>query len=272
MLEAVNEILSRCGLGHAPALNTNGNDLVAEVERAIGRHELSVQAEGWHWNRRKNVKLGPDLFTFDSAAYTAASRTLTQAGKFATASVGCALTLSGTGVTLNRTTISELLDDDSVNVTDTIAAGDLGGGVVGQATTNAITFSNSIIEIDTEQSSELVDMVPRDRKLLDMVNNTDQFSESVTVTYLERLAWCDIPLLARRYIMLLAYGSIQEHQLVKATTARVRTYANDRRYEEDLRKAKAQLMRLHNRQGDVNMFNTEESSRFRGGRSLTPEA
>lgn len=270
-LDAVNEILSRCGFGHVSALNTNGSDLTAEIERVIDRHELAVQSEGWHWNRRKNVSLEPVLFTFDSAAYTAASKTLTQAGKFTDASVGCTLVLSGTGVTLTTTTIATLLDDDSVTVTDAIAAGNLGGGVAGRATTNTIPFASTIIEIDTERTSELVDVSPRGGKLFNLEDNTDQFESAMTMTYLERLDWGCLPLLMRRYIMLLALGSIQDHQLTKQNAARVRTYFNEAKYEDEVRRARAQLMRLHNRMGDVNMFDTEESERFRGGRSLTPE-
>lgn len=58
-LDAVNEVMLKCGLRPVTALDTNGASRQAEVERVLDAEELRVQIEGWHYNTRVDT-LSPD--------------------------------------------------------------------------------------------------------------------------------------------------------------------------------------------------------------------
>lgn len=58
-LDAVNDILRRCGYTVVPALDTGGNSLQAQAERQLDDADIRIQSLGWHWNRRR-LTLSPD--------------------------------------------------------------------------------------------------------------------------------------------------------------------------------------------------------------------
>lgn len=59
-LDAVNRILTKCGFGSVPSLETNGASVTSEAERHIDMATAEIQAEGWHFNTRSDVEATPD--------------------------------------------------------------------------------------------------------------------------------------------------------------------------------------------------------------------
>lgn len=59
-LEAVNLILSACGLGAVANLETATKSDAASAERVLNEVELRVQKVGWNYNTRSDVEIEPD--------------------------------------------------------------------------------------------------------------------------------------------------------------------------------------------------------------------
>jgi hypothetical protein len=191
-LDAVNEVLARVGIRPVPALDTGGAGDAAEAERCIDREELNTQSLDWHYNRRREVELFPVLFTFDNAAWTAATKTLTQTGKFADASSGQTITITA-GATTGDYIVDSITSADAVVLKTSISVGDVASGVVGKAKTNAILVPAEAISADSSCVDDSRDITKRGRRLLDLDDNTDQFSDSVTIDYIERVPFNCIP-------------------------------------------------------------------------------
>lgn len=60
-LEAVNEILQRCGQHPAPGLETGKASRAAQAERVLDRVNRRVQQREWHFNTRRRVTLTTTL-------------------------------------------------------------------------------------------------------------------------------------------------------------------------------------------------------------------
>ena len=191
-LDAVNEILSRVGISPVPALDPGGAGDAAQAERCLDREELNTQSLDWHYNRRREVPLSPDLFTFDNAAWTALTRTLAQTGKFAAASTGQTITIT-VGATTGDYVVESVTSNDAVVLETSISVGNVASGIGGEAKTNVIVVPTETINADSSWVDETRDITKRGRRLLDLDNNTDQFSESVTIDYIERVPFNCIP-------------------------------------------------------------------------------
>jgi len=201
-LQAVQEIVDKIGLNAASALDTGGSSDMGVAERWLDREEMAVQAEGWHYNTRRRTEFSPTLYTFDNASWTEASKTLQQTGKFANATSGQTLTILVGGVPGDYV-VDSLVSNDAVILTESMngGGGNIASGISGQAKTNAIILPDYVLETDTNYTDEWRDMAKRGRRLLDLDNNTTQFSESVTVEYIERVPFACIPPQIQRYML-----------------------------------------------------------------------
>jgi hypothetical protein len=242
-LDAVREMLARNGLQHITALDTGGASMAATAERTLDREELAFQTIGWHYNTRRKVTLSPSLFTFNSAAWTASTNGLTQAGKFVNATVGQTLSISsGTTTTGNAVVTAVDPSGNWVNVDTALNATDLASGVAGSATNNIIAVPTGAIWIDTDLESYSIDAAQNGSRLYDVENGTQFWDRDLVCTYAVRLSFECIPELYARHIMLMAaaefaaaYGnkdrqrSIQNalydsHGTVRAADARLQDY------------------------------------------------
>ena len=59
-LEAVNDVMRRVGKLPVTALDTGGNSAQALAELSLDDAGDRIQAQGWHWNTKKDVELTPD--------------------------------------------------------------------------------------------------------------------------------------------------------------------------------------------------------------------
>lgn len=63
-----------------------------------------------------------------------------------------------------------------------------------------IAIPEGVFNIETSGGSNDLDLIQNGDFLYDQKNNTDVFTDAVTVTYTLRMAWCYIPPSVRRYI------------------------------------------------------------------------
>lgn len=70
-------------------------------------------------------------------------------------------------------------------------------------TNKNILAPNDILKIDLSdnQFDRTVDLVVLDQKLYDRYNQTDEFDDSLRLTYIQALEWSDIPVVFKRYII-----------------------------------------------------------------------
>lgn len=197
-LQAVQEMLRRCGRRPGPALQTGSPSDMGEAERMLDEEDLDVQAIGWEYNTRFNVELSPILYTFDNATYVDSNRTLAQVGSFADATVGQTLEIAGA-----EYIVEALNSDDMVTLATNLTGGDA-TGVTGAATNNKIVAPAHAISFDTDAADEWRDFTQQGRRLYDNTNNTDLFEKSVRVTYVEKMEFGCIPYEVRKFIMLRA--------------------------------------------------------------------
>lgn len=62
-LDALNEIMRRCGRREVPALDTGGASTAGVAERILEQSDLEIQAYGWLYNTRYDVELTPNTTT-----------------------------------------------------------------------------------------------------------------------------------------------------------------------------------------------------------------
>lgn len=251
-LQAVQEILSRNGRRPTTVLDPIGPSDMFDAERWLDREELAVQSEGWHYNRRSRIKLSPILITFNNASWTEATKTLSQVGAFADASVGQTLSItSGSGVVTGEYTVATIVSDDAVTLAASIAdpAGDIASGVQGLSITNVIRLPSYVTEADTSGVDFWKNFTHRGGRLLDLHNNTDQFEGEVEVEYVERLEFGCIPLAIRRYIMLRAAQRFAEEHKTDQFPV-IKTAVKD---------AKTEAMRYNDRAEDSNVLDRADS-------------
>lgn len=203
-LQALQEILQRCGLRPPSALQTGSPSDMGLAEQFFDQESLDVQAIGWEYNTRFNIELSPSLYTFDNATYDDSVRSLTQAGAFADATVGQTLNLEATGIVVAGEYIVEsLLSDNAVTLTTsaTEGAGNQ-SGVSGAALDNKIVAPEYAISFDTDAADEWREFTQQGRRLYDNTNNTDLFTNSIKTTYVEQLEIGCVPYQVRKYIMM----------------------------------------------------------------------
>lgn len=59
-LDAVNDVMRRCGKLTVTSLDTDGNSTESHVERALDDAATRVMSKGWRWNIKYDVKVQPD--------------------------------------------------------------------------------------------------------------------------------------------------------------------------------------------------------------------
>lgn len=264
-LTAVQRVLQDVDNGFTAALDTGGASPAAWAERAIDEIEPGIQLEGWHYNTWEEIELSPTLYTFDNAAWTAASKTLTQTGKFATASVGQTLDITdANGGTEGEYTVATVVSADAVTLEEELDAGDIASGIVGAALTNRIAVPTGTLGIDSSHASfgrnitqigtylhdldEIVDSLP-----------SNQFDDDITVSGKFRMEWGCIPLYVQEYI--LAAATLQYAYRFGRFKDRIP------RFEREVIKRKANALREDTDNADVNILNTAHARAVRGGRS-----
>lgn len=205
-LEGVNEILTAAGLAPVPALDTSGASWARTAEDCLNRVAADLQSDGYPTTVRLKVEVSPELYTFDNAAWTDSTRTLTQTGAFVDASVGQTIEITGgSGVTLGEyevTGIDATNGDYIVLATDINGAGgDIGSGVTGEATSNQIVVPDGCLDIDATDSDAWRDIVQIGDHLYDRDDNTDQFDAAIKCEYTLRYGFGCLPYKLQQYIV-----------------------------------------------------------------------
>lgn len=255
-LTAVQEMLARSGLQHVSALDTNGASMAAFAERVLDREEYAFQSIGWHYNTRRNIELGPTLFTFDNAAWTASTKGITQPGKFSAATVGQTVRITAGAATLGDVKVTAVDPSGNwVNVDTSINTIDLASGVKGEAVNNIIPMPTGALWIDTDIGNYSNDLAQNGARLYDVDNDTTFFTDTKRFTYALRFYFQCIPPPYDRLILLKAALSFNE------------SYgSSDRRrgIERDLYEHSAHVRAHDIRMSDFNVLNSVENSRVRG--------
>ena len=206
------EILFRNGLRPSGALQTGTQSDMGIAEDLLDQEELAVQARGWHYNTIIDYALSPVLYIFDNAAWTDATKTLTQTGAFEDATVGQTLTITS-GATAGDYTVATKVSDDAVTLEEDISSGgNIVSGIVGVAKNNKIALPASTIRVDTNMESARYDFTQQGGRMYDRVENTDMFSDSYKFTLVDRKDWGCIPYEVRRWICLRAALRFAEHR------------------------------------------------------------
>jgi hypothetical protein len=255
-LEAVRQMLELCGLQHISALDTNGPSMAGFAERILDRENIALQEDGWHFNTRDDVELSPSLFTFDNAAWTAATKRITQTGKFTNATIGQTLTITAGTTTLGDVVVDGV--DSSFNfvtVTTSINATDVASGVVGVAKNNKITLPESALNIDGIDSSDVVQLGSR---LYDKETNDIFFDDSVTVTYTALIEFDCLPEAFARFVM---YTAAERFAAVYASNKSTIGYIGMK-----LRDAEAACNRADLNSSDFNVLDSTFARDIRGQR------
>ena len=258
-LTAVQRILQDVDNGFAAALDTGKASPAAWAERAIDEVEPGIQLEGWHYNTRDNIDLDPVLYTFDNAAWTAATKTLTQTGKFSDASVGQTLAITdANGGTEGDYTVATVVSADAVTLEEELDAGDIANGIVGSATTNRIAVPTGTLGIDSSNASFDHNVTQVGAYLYDLDDNTNQFDDTVTIVGAFRMEWGCIPLYVQEYI--LAAATLQYAYRYGRFKERIP------RFEREVGRRKALALREDVDNADINVLRTAHSKAVHGGR------
>jgi hypothetical protein len=256
-LEAVRRLLQDAHNMYAETLDTGKASPAAWAERAIDEIEPSVQLQGWHYNTWTELVLSPVLFEFDNAAWTVATKTLSQTGKFAAASVGQTLTITD-GATAGDYTVATVIGDDAVTLAEELDAGDIASGIAGIAKTNHTAVPVGTLAIDSSHASFSRNITQIGAFLYDLDNNTDQFDDDITVSGEFRMKWECIPLY------------VQEFILAKATVIYARRYGFKDRLPllmNSEKAARTEALRKDLEHEDVNVLDTAHARAVRGQRS-----
>lgn len=267
LLEGVNFILKRSGLGVVSSLQTGSAAPAGFAERFIHEESMAIQAQGWPCNVFENIELSPDLYSFTNAAYTAQTFGITDYGQFLTASVGQTIDITAGAATLGEAIVASVdsgTGGDFVNLTADINGGvDLASGVAGTALTNRIALPDSCLWIDADDRYEWRDLVQSGAYLYDrgVDENTNQFSDSVIATYCQWKSFGCLPFTLQRYILCSAavefcqaYGTEREWMRRRGTL------------HESLREAQAAAFRERGHAADVNVLDSADAHYARGGR------
>ena len=259
-LEAVALILMRNGMGPPSQLDTGGPSEAGIAERMIDAEEVDLQARGWHYNTVRNYDLEPDLYEISNASYTAATKTLTQAGAFSAATVGQSLSLSHASLTETEAIVTgvDSTNGNYVTLDRDIAAGDIASGITGEAMTNRIAVPAGTINIDADESYEIKDLTQHGGRLWDRDELTDMFSDPVTVRLVERWTFSCMPYAIQRYIALkaaLVYNESRGNREMRGGILREFLEA-----EKDANKWNTDMR-------DINVLESFDAMLVRGGRS-----
>lgn len=264
-LQAVQEIFRRCGMPTPAQLATGSYSAVGECERVLDEADLRVQGrggQGWHYNRRFNVTLSPDLFSFTNAAWTDSSFGITETGAFTTATVGQTISVTGgTGVVAQDVEVVEVDPlGNWINVDRDINGGngDIASGVTGTASTNRITIPTGCISIDTYGCDEWRDFTQLGNYLLDLKENNEQFSEGYKFEYVLRYNLGCVPHEIAELIV--SDAAVAFAAMMNTDAMRVREIGR-KFYEAQTAARRADL-----RASDVNILQTPEAFINRGFR------
>lgn len=256
-LEAVRRLLQDAHNVYAETLDTGKASPAAWAERAIDEIEPAVQLQGWHYNTWEEIELSPVLYEFDNAAWTVATKTLTQSGKFADASVGQTLTITD-GATTGDYTVATVVSNDAVTLVEELDAGNIASGIEGSAKTNRIAVPAGTLAIDSSHVSFARNITQIGTYLYDLDDNTNQFDDDITISGEFRMEWGCIPLYVQEYI------------LAKATVIYTRRYGFKDRLPMLIaaeRTAKTEALRKDLEHEDVNVLDTAHARATRGQRS-----
>lgn len=256
-LDAVREILYRNGLRPSGALQTGTQSDMGIAEDMLDQEELAVQARGWHYNTIIDYELSPVLYAITNAAWTDATKTLTQTGSFEDATVGQTITITS-GATAGNCTVATKVSDNAVTLEEDISSGgDIASGIVGVAANNKIALPASTIRVDTDRESARFDFTQQGGRVYDRIENTDMFTVGYKFTLIDRKDWGCIQMEVRRWVCLRAAIRFSEHRMTDQ-------YASIMRAEAD---AKRRAFRLNSVLTNANFFRTSQAARSRGFRS-----
>lgn len=248
------------------ALATGSGSAVGECERVLDEADLRIQGNGgigWHYNRRYNVELEPDLFSFTNAAWTDSTHGITQTGAFTTATVGQTISITGgSGVTAQDVEVVEVDPlGNWVNVDTDIngGSGDIASGVAGTASTNRITIPTGCISIDTYGRDEWRNFTQIGSYLVDLDNNVDQFSEGYKFEYVLRYSIGCMPHEIAELVV--SEAAISFAAMMNTDQSRVREIGRK------LLSASAAAKRASLRAADTNILDTPEAFINRGFRN-----
>lgn len=263
-LEAVRRLLQDADNGYTATLDTSGASPAAWAERAIDEVEPSIQMEGWHYNTWEEITLSPTLYEFDDAAWTAATKTLTQTGAFGDASVGQTIEITdANGGTEGEYTVATVVSADAVTLEEELDAGDIADGIVGAALTNRIQVPTGTLAIDSSHTdfSRNITQIGQYLRDLDDVEDgspSDQFDDDIVISGEFRMEWGCIPLYVQEYI------------LAKATLQYALRFGRfkDRvpEFRDNLARRKAEALRKDADHADVNVLNTAHARAVKGQR------
>lgn len=256
-IDAVREILLRIGLKPGSALETGIQSDTGTAEDLLDQEELAVQGRGWHYNTLRDYELSPVLYEFDNAAWTDATKTLTQAGKFADATAGQTIEIT-TGAVLGQYTVASKVSDNAVTLEEDISSGgDIASGIAGIAINNRIALPSDTIRVDTDAASARYDFTQSGGRMYDLTENTDMFSSSYRFTLVVRKEFGCIPYEIRRYIMLRAALRFAEMRKAEQMPA----------IRRDLDESRRRALRMNGRLSNANVFDRPESAQVRGFRA-----
>lgn len=256
-IDAVREILLRLGLKPGSALETGVQSDMGTAEDLLNQEELAVQGRGWHYNTLRDYELSPELYTFDNAAWTDATKTLTQTGKFVEATAGQSLEITA-GATAGTYTVATRVSDDAVTLEEDISSGgNIASGIVGSAINNRIALPSDTIRVDTDAASKYYDFTQSGGRMYDLAENTDMFSSSYRFTLIVRKEFGCIPYEIRRYIMLRAALRMAEMRADERSPV----------IRRDMEESRRRALRMNSRLTNANVFDTAQSQQLRGLRS-----
>lgn len=120
-----------------------------------------------------------------------------------------------------------------------------------------VLIPDGVITIDSDDSDSWRDVTQQGDHLYDLDNNTDKFTDTIKVTYVQRLEFTCIPEAFKQWMA-------SEAALRMAESYHPENYARLRVRQADQMTKKAAALRFNGDKSNTNVLNNVDADRFRG--------
>ena len=227
-LDSVNFVMTAVGLRAISALETGTASTAADIEREIDRRVKLVCAESWHFNKRVNVVLQPDVnghiliaqigdvFTGGYITGISASATPVITTTAHSVLAGAYVTFSGTdctpALTTNTTTSQPYLVNTVTTNSFTLTTGQV--TTTGSGTVGFYTAINPGTILQIAASGRAIDfnrsILMHGDRLYDADANSDVFSGTLTADYTLLYTFDQLPSMVQDYVAALSAATFNK--------------------------------------------------------------